>query len=375
MFAGGAANLATFGGAVIGFAYYLSQRVRVRFVVPRPGSAETGGSSSAVRIDTTAIHNAARFARLQQVLALRDDEEIERLLAQCDRDVVPGVNICPPADYKPQDADGYCIRCEGFAECSARYVRLNRQRPAAEVQPRDSPYRTPTLPDHSPFGSPPALPPSPPLPPPPPRRRRRMRRCFRGPFGVPAFCGAPLAWLARGSLGSPEPPGAAGGPASEMRRFPVWASRRGRDVAVCGVTCAAGHRTAVSALRRRLTAACVRRPRLLARRRRDCEDRGRSCCCGCCFFLGRRRRRLCSGSSQALRRRVDRARAGPGGLLRLPRGLAGALLELASLTLEDQPAATPLFQFASPSVVTAVGAARPPFGVRVLAACTEDGFG
>jgi hypothetical protein len=45
-------------------------------------------------------------------------------------EIVPDVNICPPADYKPGNADGYCIRCEGFAECSARYLRLNRN-PAA----------------------------------------------------------------------------------------------------------------------------------------------------------------------------------------------------------------------------------------------------
>jgi len=48
---------------------------------------------------------------------------VERLIAQCERDTVPGVNVCPPADYKPDHTDGYCIRCEGFAECSARYLR------------------------------------------------------------------------------------------------------------------------------------------------------------------------------------------------------------------------------------------------------------
>ena len=42
------------------------------------------------------------------------------------------MNICPPADYKPDNADGYCIRCEGFAECSVRYIGLHRAaRPAA----------------------------------------------------------------------------------------------------------------------------------------------------------------------------------------------------------------------------------------------------
>jgi rhomboid family protein len=127
VFAGGEANVAAFGGAVIGFAYYLFQRSRIRFVPP---AQETPDGGLPVRIDTTAIHNAARFATIKQTLAAREDDEIERLLSQCDRDVVPGVNICPPPDYKPEDRDGYCIRCEGFAECSARYLRLNRPRPS-----------------------------------------------------------------------------------------------------------------------------------------------------------------------------------------------------------------------------------------------------
>ena len=36
--------------------------------------------------------------------------------------VVPGVNICKPVDFKG-DKDGICVKCEGFAECSLRYVR------------------------------------------------------------------------------------------------------------------------------------------------------------------------------------------------------------------------------------------------------------
>jgi membrane associated rhomboid family serine protease len=35
--------------------------------------------------------------------------------------VVPGVKICKPIDFKG-DKDGICVRCEGFAECSLRYV-------------------------------------------------------------------------------------------------------------------------------------------------------------------------------------------------------------------------------------------------------------
>ncbi len=36
--------------------------------------------------------------------------------------VVPGVKICKPVDFKG-DKDGICLKCEGFAECSLRYVK------------------------------------------------------------------------------------------------------------------------------------------------------------------------------------------------------------------------------------------------------------
>ena len=55
-------------------------------------------------------------------------------------EITRGVNVCPPVDYKPENNDGYCIRCEGFAECSARYLRLNRTKPAE-------------APSHSPLGA------------------------------------------------------------------------------------------------------------------------------------------------------------------------------------------------------------------------------
>ena len=121
---GGAANAAALGGAIAGYLYYLTQRVRARFIVPVPVA-----EAPRVKIDTTAIVNAARYAALRQALASGAEAEIDRLQQQCERDTVANVNICPPADYKPENTDGYCIRCEGFAECSARYLRLNR--PAA----------------------------------------------------------------------------------------------------------------------------------------------------------------------------------------------------------------------------------------------------
>jgi membrane associated rhomboid family serine protease len=45
----------------------------------------------------------------------------EGLRNELTRLVVPGVNICKPIDFKG-DKDGICLKCEGFAECSLRYL-------------------------------------------------------------------------------------------------------------------------------------------------------------------------------------------------------------------------------------------------------------
>jgi membrane associated rhomboid family serine protease len=129
---GGAANLAALAGSVAAYVYYLSQRVRVRFVVATVPAAE---DAPQVKIDTTAIHNAARYAAMKQALASGSEHELERLTAQFERETIANVNICPPADYKPDNVDGYCIRCEGFAECSARSLRASRPARIATATP------------------------------------------------------------------------------------------------------------------------------------------------------------------------------------------------------------------------------------------------
>jgi len=113
VYAGSFANLAALGGAT----------VRVTFVVM---TAAAFDEEPRVKVDSTLMHNAARHAGVKHALAIASDSEIDRLIAECERDTVPGVNICPPADYKPENADGYCIRCDGFAECSARHLRIHR---------------------------------------------------------------------------------------------------------------------------------------------------------------------------------------------------------------------------------------------------------
>lgn len=132
VFAGGGANMAALAGATAAYVYYLSQRIRVRFITP---GEDPSVEVPQVRIDTTAIHNAARYAAMKQALAHQSAADVERLEAQCEREIVAGVNICPPADYKPDHTDGYCIRCEGFAECSARYLKANRPAPQVAAPP------------------------------------------------------------------------------------------------------------------------------------------------------------------------------------------------------------------------------------------------
>lgn len=127
-FAGGATNLAALGGALTGYAYYLIHRVRI--VAPPPVKEPRISGK-----DAMAIRNAARFVAVKRAIAKGSAVDVDRLADQCDRDTVRGVNICPPADYKPENSDGYCIRCEGFSECSARYLRMNRPR---TVEPPDA---------------------------------------------------------------------------------------------------------------------------------------------------------------------------------------------------------------------------------------------
>lgn len=126
---GGAANLAALAGAAVAYVYYLSHRVRVQIVT----QADIADDVPQVRIDSTPVQNGARYHAIKHALAVGSEAELERLLMLCERDVTPNVNICPPVDYKPENQDGYCIKCEGFAECSARYLRLNRPAPLADA--------------------------------------------------------------------------------------------------------------------------------------------------------------------------------------------------------------------------------------------------
>ena len=121
--AGSASNTAAMAGAVAAFAWFLAVRTPPVATKVEPPAPERPPQDLAVR-------NAARFVGIRKAVAAQSRADIDRLRVQFERDVIAGVNICPPADFKPEAIDGYCIRCEGFPECSIRF--LTAHRPAAD---------------------------------------------------------------------------------------------------------------------------------------------------------------------------------------------------------------------------------------------------
>jgi len=133
-FFGSRGNLAALVGAAAGFAFYLSQRVQALTATPS-GYVPTADEE---KIVTTATRNFTRVAAVKKALSTGLESDIDRLIVAAEREIVRGVNICPPIDFKPEHSDRYCIRCEGFAECTARHLRLNRPK-RAEIEPRAEP--------------------------------------------------------------------------------------------------------------------------------------------------------------------------------------------------------------------------------------------
>jgi hypothetical protein len=126
VFFGSKSNLAALAGAAAGFLYFASQRVRVIALAPRgePSVQERFDAEDAAV--AAATKNLARVAAVKKALSTASPSDIGRLIDLAERETVRGVNICPPVDFKPEHPDRYCIRCEGFAECTARHLRLNR---------------------------------------------------------------------------------------------------------------------------------------------------------------------------------------------------------------------------------------------------------
>jgi membrane associated rhomboid family serine protease len=122
VFFGGQSNLAVLIGAAAGYAYYLSQRVGVVLVKPK-GYKPPEDENANVNLMT---RNLARVSAMKKALSTGSQSDIDRLISAAEREIVRGVNICAPVDFKPENPDRYCVRCEGFAECTARNLRLNR---------------------------------------------------------------------------------------------------------------------------------------------------------------------------------------------------------------------------------------------------------
>jgi membrane associated rhomboid family serine protease len=117
-------SLAALGGALLSYGWFL-WRFRPGMRVPRPRKTFVPPAPVATgATESTASKNLARFSAMKEALASGSNEKVEALASSIRPDIVPGVNICPPVDYKPENEDGYCVRCEGFAECSVRYLGL-----------------------------------------------------------------------------------------------------------------------------------------------------------------------------------------------------------------------------------------------------------
>jgi hypothetical protein len=129
VFFGSRSNLAALVGAAVGFGYYVSQRVRVLAIASQEAGAPKLDAEDAAVIAAT--RNITRVAAMKRALTTGSASDIDRLIDLAEREKVIGVNICEPVDFKPEHSDRYCIRCEGFAECTARHLRINR--PAAQA--------------------------------------------------------------------------------------------------------------------------------------------------------------------------------------------------------------------------------------------------
>jgi Rhomboid family len=134
VFTRSANSLSGAGGAVLSYAYFwLEHTLPARR--PRSVGAAMSQEKNTDRLVQRATRNMARTSAVKNALAKANDDDIDRLIGVSEGEIIRGVNICPPPDYKPEAADGYCVRCDGFAECTARYLKLNRPRPTAAAAP------------------------------------------------------------------------------------------------------------------------------------------------------------------------------------------------------------------------------------------------
>lgn len=74
-------------------------------------------------VASSAHENIEQFQETKRIAESGSADEKRVRIEHLKERITPGVNICPPVDFKPEDEDGYCARCEGFNECSARWLK------------------------------------------------------------------------------------------------------------------------------------------------------------------------------------------------------------------------------------------------------------
>jgi len=121
------------GAGVIFYLALIRQKRRfVREVVT--AVKEAGRLSGEAKLE---VSNRDFFRRAQALLgAARGGDganaDLQKLRADLESSVAPEVKVCKPVDYKG-DGDDICVHCEGFAECTLRYLKGE---PAEILAPR-----------------------------------------------------------------------------------------------------------------------------------------------------------------------------------------------------------------------------------------------
>jgi membrane associated rhomboid family serine protease len=115
-------------GASAGFLYFWArERGRTHARVLTKQAIHAVKSAGAVRVDEALEkRNRELFPNVERLrqetrTSPGPSPEMNQFSADLAKLVVPGVNICKPVDFKG-DKDPICLKCEGFAECSLRYV-------------------------------------------------------------------------------------------------------------------------------------------------------------------------------------------------------------------------------------------------------------
>lgn len=132
-------SIAAAGGTALSLAWFWMRHGRHRagpLIARRPKPLVPERPPIQPGEEMRADENLALFERLDAALRDGDTATVAAVRRELGPRVVQGVNICPPPDYKPAKGDRYCIRCEGFAECSIRYADLSEQSSADAVEAR-----------------------------------------------------------------------------------------------------------------------------------------------------------------------------------------------------------------------------------------------